>query len=136
MDDRSKTNLAGVHGDLVRVIIAAAGKFPGRFEVTEGLRSIGRQRELVAKGKSKTLASRHITGHAVDLVVYKDGQPTWKDPNDYVALSACVLQCARDLGVHVRWGGDFDGDGVPAFNDRDSKFFDGPHFELSKKEYP
>ena len=64
----SKNNLKGVHPDLVKVVEKAITLTEIDFRVTEGLRSKTRQIELVNKGASKTLNSRHITGHAVDVV--------------------------------------------------------------------
>jgi len=136
LNPKSNELLQQVHPDLAKVVRACATVFPGVFQVTEGRRDLERQKMLVAKGKSKTLKSRHLTGHAVDLTLFVDGQPTWKNPKDYTNLSIYMLKAAKDAGVHVRWGGDFDEDGVPAYEDTDSKFFDGPHFELSHKEYP
>lgn len=67
IDARSERNLQGVNKDLVKVVRRAAELSEIPFTVTEGLRTIERQRQLVAKGASKTMKSRHLTGHAVDL---------------------------------------------------------------------
>ncbi len=66
LSERSLKNLTGVHPDLVRVIEFAAG-LGVSFIVTEGMRTIERQKQLLAAGKSRTLRSRHLSGHAVDL---------------------------------------------------------------------
>ncbi|MFO0467523.1 MAG: M15 family metallopeptidase, partial [bacterium] len=63
---RCGQRLAGVHPDLVRVVERAA-KDGTKFRVIEGLRTMDRQAELVRAGKSQTMRSRHLTGHAVDL---------------------------------------------------------------------
>src|SRR5882672_8648104 len=125
LNPKSNELLTQVHPDLAKVVRATATTFPGVFQVTEALRSIERQKELVAKGKSQTMKSRHLTGHAVDLTLFVDGKPTWKNPHDYTDLSNHILARAKEFGVHVRWGGDFDEDGIPAYEDKDSKFFDG-----------
>jgi len=65
---RSLDSLKGIHPDLRRVMDRALQESPIDFTVIEGLRTEARQRELVAKGASKTMNSRHITGHAVDLM--------------------------------------------------------------------
>lgn len=62
---RDLKRLEGVHPDLVRVVRRA--RLTARFMVIEGLRTLDRQRQLVEEGNSKTLRSRHLTGHAVDL---------------------------------------------------------------------
>ena len=48
------------------------------FTVIEGVRTKERQKELLYKGVSKTMNSRHITGHAVDIVPVKDGVIGWR----------------------------------------------------------
>ena len=65
---RSLQSLSGVHPDLVAVVKRAIQITPQDFTVIEGVRNIERQKQLVAKGASKTMNSRHITGHAVDMV--------------------------------------------------------------------
>jgi D-alanyl-D-alanine carboxypeptidase. len=133
---RSEANLVGVHPDLVRVVRRAIEITDIDFMVGEGVRTLERQKQLYAQGKSKTLNSRHIPGKdgygkAVDLWVLKNGQVTW-ETKYYVQLAKHVLKAAKELGVDIRWGGDWNQNG----DWRDEKFFDGPHFELSTRRYP
>ena len=67
LSQRSMQNLSGVHPDLVAVVKRAIEITEQDFSVIEGIRNIDRQRKLVAQGKSQTMNSRHLTGHAVDL---------------------------------------------------------------------
>lgn len=67
---RSENNLQGVNPDLVKVTRRALEISEVDFGITEGLRSRYRQKQLVATGKSQTMNSRHLTGHAVDVVAY------------------------------------------------------------------
>lgn len=122
LSERSLTNLKGVHPDLVKVILRASDG-PISFLVTEGLRPIERQRILVAEGKSKTMHSRHLTGHAVDLAVVQDGELRWDWPS-YRFLAYQVKAAASESNVPIEWGGDW------------TSFKDGPHFQLPFKEYP
>jgi peptidoglycan L-alanyl-D-glutamate endopeptidase CwlK len=116
---RDLARLAGVHPDLLRVVRRA--RLTGAFTVIEGLRTPERQRELVAKGASKTMRSRHLTGHAVDLApVPLD----WNDLGSFRALAEVMRAAAEIEEVPLKWGGDFTG------------FFDGPHFELDRRVYP
>jgi len=89
------------------------------FSVTEGIRHIERQRQLVATGKSTTLNSRHLTGHAVDLVPY----PVSWDWEHFYPIADAMKQAAEELDVDLEWGGDW------------KSFPDGPHFQLSWKKY-
>ncbi len=121
MDARSEKNLTGVHPDLVRVIREAANH--ASFVVTEGRRTVERQRELVAKGASKTMKSRHITGHAVDLAVKIGSEIRWDWPL-YAKLAEAVKAAAALQNVPIEWGGDW------------KSFKDGPHFQLPHAQYP
>ena len=124
LNSRSETNLRGVHADLVKVVRRAAELSPVAFTVIEGLRTVERQRQLVAQGASKTMNSRHITGHAVDLAPHRpDGQIAFDWPL-YHKLAPAMKQAAKELGVSITWGGDW------------ASFADGPHFELNRSVYP
>jgi peptidoglycan L-alanyl-D-glutamate endopeptidase CwlK len=137
---RSVERLAGVHADLVRVIAAAMPLCPVDFMVTEGLRSKARQLELYAQGRTKpgpkvtwTLASRHLTGHAVDLAPVKaDGSIDWNDRAGFDAIYRAMRTAAAALKVPLRPGIDWDQDGNP----REKGETDSPHFELPSASYP
>lgn len=130
---KSLLNLDGVHPDLVRVAALGCEFSPYDFTVTEGLRDLERQKKLVAEGKSRTFHSKHLRqpdgyGHAFDVMAVgdldKDGDAdaqdrarTW-DRAIYRDIANAMQLAAIELGVKIRWGGDF------------KTFFDGPHFEL------
>ena len=118
----SKNNLKGVHPDLVKVVEKAITLTEIDFRVTEGLRSKTRQIELVNKGASKTLNSRHITGHAVDVVALIGGSVRWDWPL-YDKIAKAFKQSAKELNIPIVWGGDW------------KTFKDGPHFELDRNVY-
>ena len=117
---RSKQRLSGVHPDLVAVVKRTIEITEQDFSVIEGIRHIERQRQLVATGKSTTLNSRHLTGHAVDLVPY----PVSWDWEHFYPIADAMKQAAEELDVDLEWGGDW------------KSFPDGPHFQLSWKKYP
>ena len=129
--DRSLTNLRGIHPELRRVMDRALREAPFAFVVTEGLRTLARQQELVRIGASKTLNSRHLTGHAVDLVPYvdvdKDGRVEVEEMYSwplYYKLAPVIKAAADKEDVAIVWGGDW------------VKFRDGPHWELDRRVYP
>ena len=126
LNDRSMLKLAGVHPDLVMVIVRAAETTSQPFIVTDGLRTKERQIELVREGKSRTLNSRHLHGLAVDVaVLLPSGGVTWAF-NEYRFLAMTVKAAAVELGIPIAWGGEAFGPG----------FRDGPHFELERRFYP
>lgn len=120
LNERSRKNLVGVHPDLVRVVERAADLSSVPIVVTEGLRNLDRQKQLVAAGKSWTLNSRHLTGHAVDVV---DADDFKYDIPDMDHIAKAMKQAAAELKIPIVWGGDW-------------KQRDTPHFELDKKAYP
>lgn len=124
LDARSETRLEGVHPDLVKVVRRAVPIAPLRFVVLEGLRTVERQKKLVASGASQTMRSRHLTGHAVDIApLGADGQVSWDWPL-YHRLAPAIDQAAAELGIPLEWGG------------RWVSFKDGPHWQLPWKVYP
>lgn len=130
LGNRSLKRLKGVHPDLVAVVKKAIEITDQDFSVVEGLRSIQRQRKLVAAGKSKTMNSRHLTGHAVDLIPYpfngdvdQDGIPNIEDWDQYYPVAEAMKSAARELRIPVEWGGDW------------RTFKDGPHYQLSWEVY-
>jgi peptidoglycan L-alanyl-D-glutamate endopeptidase CwlK len=127
MDDRSEKNLKGVHSDLVQIVRKARLLVDSRtdglsFIVTEGLRTQERQRQLFKAGASRTMNSRHLTGHAVDLAATVEGDVRWDWPLYNELALAMKLSTG---GVPIVWGGDWKGG-----------FRDGPHFELARSSYP
>jgi peptidoglycan L-alanyl-D-glutamate endopeptidase CwlK len=120
---RSLSRLEGVHPDLVRVVKTAAAMSDLDFTVLEGLRTPARQRELMKQGATKTLNSRHLTGHAVDLAPLLGGKVSWDWPL-YHRLAKIVKAAAAAENVPIQWGGDW------------RSFKDGPHWELTWAAYP
>jgi len=126
---RDRERLVGVHPGLARVVERARAAVP--FIVTEGLRTPERQAALVKAGASRTLKSRHLTGHAVDLAYWLDdgdgspetGEIRWDWPL-YGQIAAAMKAAATVEAVNIVWGGDW------------RSFRDGPHFELDRKAYP
>ncbi|PHR17873.1 MAG: peptidase M15 [Sphingopyxis sp.] len=123
LSKRSLDRLEGVHPDLVKVVMLAITLTEVDFGVTEGLRTVERQRVLKAAGASQTMNSRHITGHAVDLVAYIGADISWDWPL-YYKIADAMKRASKSLAIPVVWGGDW------------TSFKDGPHFELSRRSYP
>jgi peptidoglycan L-alanyl-D-glutamate endopeptidase CwlK len=123
--ERSRRNLEGLHPDLLRVAHRALALTEVDFIVTEGRRTVERQRELVRTGASKTLNSRHLTGHALDFMAVdpNTGKGSWAW-GLYPRVASAFKTAAAELGVPITWGGDW------------PKFRDGPHIELDRQRYP
>lgn len=129
-----KTSLArlqGVDETLVNVVKRAIEISEVDFTVMEGVRTLERQRELYAQGRTApgkivtwTMKSKHIEGKAVDLVPYP---LDWNDLEKFNKIKDAMFQAARELDVNLRWGADWDGDG----NYREKGEYDSPHFEIN-----
>lgn len=119
----SLRRLETVHPDLQRLAHAALRASPVDFMISEGVRDILTQRKLVSQGYSKTMNSRHLTGHAIDVAAIVAGKIAW-DWAYYHQIAESFKQASRVLGIPVQWGGDW------------KTFPDGPHFELPRKDYP
>ena len=120
---RSMKNLEGVHKDLVKVVQRALEITEVDFTVIEGVRSYEKQAQLLKTGATRTMNSRHLTGHAVDLAAWVNGKIDWTW-SYYYTIAEAMKTAAKELGISVEWGGDW------------VTFKDGPHFQLSWKEYP
>lgn len=150
--NRSLTRLKTCHDDLERLMLEVDKHFPNT--VLEGKRTIDQQRANIAKGVSKTMDSRHLDdpSNAVDAA---PDPLSWPKMDEALAellghLSAqerremakhitayakqlarwyyfggFVLGTAQQMGIKIRWGGDWDGDR----DVHDQSFDDLPHFE-------
>lgn len=114
---RSLEALAGVDKHLNIVMHRAIEITPVDFGITEGRRTLDRQRRLLAAGATETMDSKHLTGRAVDVAAYIDGKVRWDWPL-YEKIAKAVKQAAFELEIQITWGGDW------------RTLRDGPHFEL------
>lgn len=146
---RSERELVGVHPEMVRVVRLALERSSIDFGITDGLRTVSEQEDLVKRGASKTMLSRHLKqldtgyGEAVDLVGYLHGKPRYEWPVVFKVAEA-MQEAAEDLGVPIRWGGAWarmnNADGPKKLQKKyiarkqakgKKPFLDGPHFELA-----
>lgn len=129
LSPNSLRRLLGVHPELVRVVKAAIAISKTDFSVIEGVRTYEKQREYFRAGKSRTMNSRHLTGHAVDLMPFGDFdgdgdfEGSWELQHFY-PINDAMQQAARACGVKITWGGSW------------STFVDAPHFEIDPVRYP
>lgn len=143
--EKSLKELQGVKPDLVAVVNRALELSTQDFAVHDGLRTEAEQAALVAAGASQTLESKHLTGHAVDLVPVVNGKLRWEWEPIFVVAKA-VREAAKELNVKIRWGAAWD---VVFTNTLDTPeavseayvarrraagrkaWLDGPHYELA-----
>lgn len=100
--------------------------------ILEGHRNEEKQYKLYKAGKSKVRASKHnhLPSRAVDVSPYpipdKWGEKDFKEKAKFYYFAGIVMGTAEQLGINIRWGGNWDGD--DSFNDQ--VFDDLVHFEI------
>lgn len=108
---------------------------PVDIAIVYGWRSKEEQNKLVKEGKSKTPwpTSKHNTlnaegpcSRALDFAPIARGQYQWGDTHMFAVVAGCMFAAARERGVTIRWGGDWDMDGTTT----DQTFMDWGHIEL------
>lgn len=119
---RHEDRLNTVHPRLADVVRKAATYLDFDLMVVEGARTLARQAQLVAKGASRTMHSKHIPdkegwSHAVDLAPVLDGEVRWDWPL-FTRIHDAMQRAADAQGVAMIWGGSW------------RTFRDGPHWEL------
>lgn len=117
MDQKSKERMKGVDERLVRVVELAYSISPLKFRVTEGVRTLERQKQLLKEKKSKTLKSKHLEGKAVDIAIIVGNTVVW-DMKYYKEVATYMKQAAKQLGIEIVCGADWG--------------WDGPHIELKE----
>lgn len=134
----SNQRLSSCHIDLQIIMREALKRSPMDFGIAEGHRSLDRQQQLYAEGKSKCDGIQNFSKHqpnpsiAVDVYPFINGRADWS-PEAVIFLAGIILATAIDLknrgviNTRIRWGGNWDGDGEIL---TDQEFDDGPHFEL------
>lgn len=137
LSERSLNSLKGVNPTLVKVVERAIELTEQDFLVLEGVRS--KEQCYINYGKGRTaaqcsakgvptkyaqpnlskvtwlnnpLASKHVTGNAVDLVPYPID---WKTISKFTTISKAMKQAAKELGVDLEWGGDWTKKDYPHF---------------------
>ena len=146
LSNRSLEKLEGVDKRLQQVVHYAIGKTKVDFGVICGLRTIEEQKELVAKGASQTMKSKHLEGLAVDLMAYVGSRGSW-ELNIYDDIADAMREGAEEFGVKIRWGAawhknltDWHGSAEDLMNEyidlRRSlglrPFIDAPHFQIGE----
>ena len=146
LSQRSLDRMDGIDKRLQAVVRHAITATKTDFGVICGMRTLEEQRALVEKGASQTMKSKHLDGHAVDLMAYIGSRGSW-ELNLYDDIADAMAEAAREVDVPIRWGAawnipniaQFDGgtmeDAMNSYIDeRRSQnrrpFIDGPHFEL------
>ena len=146
LSQRSLDKMEGLDERLIAVVTSAIHLSKIDFGVICGMRTLEEQRALVEKGASQTMKSKHLDGHAVDLMAYIGSRGSW-ELNLYDEIADAMAEAAREVDVPIRWGAAWTISNIAQFHggtmedamnsyidERRSQnrrpFIDGPHFEL------
>lgn len=135
---RSYDRMVGVRPELIAVATRALALSSVDFGISEGLRTPARQAQLVQAQASWTMASRHLTGHAIDVVAYVGSEVRW-DWQCYLLIANFMQTAATELSVPMEWGGTWGRiDGQPELTMAmlHKTKPDGPHYQLPWSSYP
>lgn len=127
---RSLRNLIGVHPDLIELAHRVIRKTEVDYCILDGGgKRTQAQANAFAKAGTGVKKSRHLTGDAIDFVVWKNGRATWAqaDIPDYKKLASCIYEEADDMGLLFIHGADWNADGTYG---NSPKEYDWPHIQL------
>lgn len=135
----SLDNLNSCEPDLMDVFLLAIQRSCIDFGVSEGHRSVARQQALYEQGRTKpghivtyidgiNKKSKHneYPSKAADIFAWVSGKVSY-EVKDLCYIAGVVMSCAQELAVDMRWGGNWDRDGIII---ADQNFIDLPHFEI------
>lgn len=131
LDARSWNQLRDVDPRLIAVVMLASmlhkADHPAvRVVVTDGVRTLEEQEEMVKRGASFTLDSYHRRGTAVDVAFIMGGKAIW-DMKFFARFKDYMVKAMVHLGLSaddLTWGGDW------------TRLRDGPHFQLELERLP
>lgn len=135
LSTRSLERLSGVSGYLVDVILTAIRTSPIDFGIPEfgGKRTAKEQKHLYLKKRSTKdgydKLSKHQSGNALDFYAYVNGKASW-DIDHLETIWNHINEVAKRKTITLRWGADWDQDGIRVDRDPDENFLDGGHIEL------
>ena len=132
---KSAANLATTHKLMQRVARRALELTPYDFAIVHGWRGKDIQNALHASGASETPWPGSKHNHtkngepcslAVDFAPWVGNSIPWNETHVFAVIAGCFFAAAAELGIDLRWGGDWDGDG----NTQEHKLQDWGHIEL------
>lgn len=133
---RSVGKLDTCHPSLRNVALLGLQRCPYDITIIHGWRNRALQNALVESGASRTRYpnSKHNfigpKGEPLSLAFdfgpwVRSGVP-WKETHIFAAVTGCFMAAANEVGIRLRWGGDWDGDGLSS----DQTLLDWGHVEL------
>ena len=128
----SNDKLDKVNPSLAKVARRALELSPHDFTIVQGLRTVEQSAQNIKNGTSflkNPESSKHISGRAIDFAPFINGKIDWNDLDAFWAIVAAFKQAGEELGVKLRFGADWNGNGD--YRDEIKRgTYDGGHVEL------
>ena len=138
--ERSSRKLATVHPHLRQVAFRGLERSPYDIAIVHGWRGKDVQNALVdSRASTKRWPdSKHNRSEdieyeltdkisdALDFAPWVSGRIPWDETHIFACVAGCFFAAAHELGVTLRWGGDWDNDG----NTKEHKLQDWGHLEI------
>lgn len=135
------------HPDLIMIVTESLKVSPVDFGVAHGQRPIDEQNKLYQQGRTTpgkivtykdgyTNKSKHNYQPSMAVDLYCWPRHIMWDSAHLSVLAGVILSTAKRLKAEgkimldLRWGNDWDGDGILVKSDATERFIDEPHFEL------
>jgi len=133
---RDLRRLRGVNLKLALIFYEAQRTCPYDIHVgyLGGYRTPEQQNELYRRDKSKKdgyrKLSKHQKGMAIDFVPYSGSNAIW-DVEVYTVVADHIMYVAAEkFNTQLRWGADWNMNGIRVDKDPNEKFLDAGHLEL------
>lgn len=135
---KSMSKLDTCHPKLKEVALLGLEMSPYDITIIHGWRGEEVQNALQESGAStkRFPDSKHNTmrppplnspeSEAFDFGPWVNGDIPWNDTHVFACIAGCFFAAAQQLGVTLRWGGDWDSDG----STKDQKLMDWGHLEI------
>ncbi|NKB44515.1 MAG: hypothetical protein GKS03_09590 [Alphaproteobacteria bacterium] len=138
---RSREKLDTCCEEMVEIAELAIRRTPVDFTIVHGFRGEDTQNALFDSGASRKMwpESKHnyVTvgpdgkclpaSLAIDFGPWVNGGIPWEETHMFALIAGVFAACAIERGYRVRWGGDFDGDGLSS----DQTLLDFGHVEYA-----
>jgi peptidoglycan L-alanyl-D-glutamate endopeptidase CwlK len=142
LSKRSEDILATCLPEIQKVMKLAISRSAVDFGISHGFRSPEEQNKLFQQGRDGNPGeivthkdgyrnkSKHnlMPSHAVDIFCWP--REIMYDEKHLCYVAGIVMSCAAELGVKLRWGNNWNNDGLLVCKDPSERFSDMPHFEI------
>lgn len=129
---KSLEQLDTVDPRLKALAIQVLSVSPIDFTIVQGRRTVAQSAQNIKNGTSflsDPSKSKHVTGEAIDFAPYVNGKLDWDDREKFWTIAKLFKQEAEKMGIKVRLGADWNGNG--SYKDEVQRgSFDGGHIEL------